>query len=172
MNRTIVGVGTVLLLFAFALLAFPIVATGAELFDVEQEAGLYLLPVGLVIILLGAMGHNPAATTVGGAFGNADENLMRSSTSRAAPVSRAAPRYNPKEPIACRYCRTNILYDLAICPRCGRARDCRNCGRPLGMVLDRATCPACARAEMFCNCPIIARPGRSGPTAARRVPGR
>ncbi|HTT15654.1 MAG TPA: hypothetical protein VMG81_07785 [Thermoplasmata archaeon] len=169
MNRTIVGMGLVILLFSFMLLAFPIVVTGAETFDFEQEAGIFVLPVGLLIILFGAMGHNPEATTVGGAFGNLDDAPRRPGGSGRAPPARAPLGYNPKEPVACRYCRTIIPYDIAICPRCARPRACRTCGRPLGLVLDRPTCPTCARAEVFCACPALPRPNR-GPPVGRRVP--
>ena len=166
MNRTIVGVGLVILLFAFALVAFPIVATGAEVFDFEQEAGLFVLPAGLAIILLGLVAHDPRATTVGGAFGNVEESARRPRAS--APAARAPVGYSPKEPVSCRYCRTYIPWDVAICPRCARPRACRTCGRPLGMVLDRATCPTCARAEVFCNCPMLARPSTTGPRRPTR----
>ncbi len=163
MNRTTVGVGVAVLLFSFALIAFPIAVTGAELFDVEQEVGLYLLPAGLVIILLGAIAHNPQATTVGGAFGNVEETPRRPGPG-AGQVARTALGYNPKEPVLCRYCRTYIPHDIANCPRCARARECQNCGRPLGRVLERPTCPMCARPEPFCNCPKLARrPEKSSP---------
>jgi hypothetical protein len=169
MNRTIVGIGLVLLLFGFALAAFPIVVTGHEAFDFEQEAGLYVAPVGLLVILLGAIGHDPAATTVPGAFGNVEETSRRMRTGGDARPRPVAP-INPKDPVACRYCRTIITWDLAICPRCARARECRYCGRPLGVVLDRPTCPTCARAEVFCSCPRVARPGGSaaGAVGSRR----
>jgi hypothetical protein len=170
MNRSVVGVGIVLILFGFGLLAFPIVVTGVERFDLEQEIGVYVVPVGLLIVLLGAMGHNPEATTVGGAFGNPDADVHRASHRPPAPPARAMPRYSPKEPVSCRYCRTNIPWDVAICPRCARARECRSCGRPLGVVLDRPTCPSCARAEVFCNCAPLVRPSTVPPLGARRIP--
>jgi hypothetical protein len=168
MNRTTVGIGLVVLLFTFALLAFPIVVTSHEVFDFEQEAGIFVLPVGLLIIMFGAMAHNPEATTVGGAFGNVDEAPRRPGPAPTGAAARPQVRFNPKEPVACRYCRTNIPWDIAICPRCARPRECRNCGRPLGVVLDRPTCPTCARSELFCNCPMIARAARTPSTGPRR----
>ncbi len=168
MNRSVAGVGIVLIVFGFMLLSYPIVFTGVERFDLEQELGVYVVPVGLLVVLLGAMGHNPEATTVGGAFGNPDADVMRGSARGAPPAPRSPVRYSPKEPVACKYCRTIIPWDVAICPRCARARECRTCGRPLGVVLDRPTCPTCARAEVFCNCPPLARPARTAAVGPRR----
>jgi hypothetical protein len=169
MNRSVAGVGIVLILFGFGLLSYPIIFTGVERFDLEQELGIYIVPIGLLVVLLGAMGHNPEATTVGGAFGNPDADVMRSAARPAPAVARPTLRYSPKEPVACRFCRTNIPWDVAICPRCARPRECRSCGRPLGVVLDRPTCPTCARAEVFCNCPALARPVRPPTASTRRV---
>jgi len=172
MNRSIAYIGVGIILFGCALVASPIVLTGSEQFDLEQELGVFFAPFGLVVVLLGAVAHNPEATTVGGAFGSSEANVLRASAARGAEVARPIVRYNPKEPVSCKYCRTNITYDLVQCPRCTRARDCRGCGRPLGMVLDRPTCPTCARAEPFCSCPNLPRPSArtaTGPRGARRV---
>jgi len=160
MNRSIVYIGVVLICIGFALAAFPVATTGSESLDIEDEVGFLLAPLGLVVIMLGAMAQDPSRTTVGGAFGNPDVAFER--TVRVPPVDQRARRiFNPHEPVDCRFCRTVITADLAQCPRCGRARDCRNCGRPLGFVLNRVTCPACARAEALCNCPSLARPAPS-----------
>jgi len=157
MNRSIAYCGVALIAFGFALVAYPIVVTGAEQLDLEQESGFLLAPLGLVVVMLGALALDPARTTVGGAFGNPDAALER--TSRTSPLeSRERRLFNPHEPVNCRYCRTVITSDLAQCPRCARARDCRNCGRPLGLVNDRVTCPTCARVEGLCNCPQLVRP--------------
>ena len=155
MNRSIAYVGVGVILAGFALVAFPIVWTGHEVFDIEQLAGFLVAPVGLVVVLIGAVSHDPNRTTVGGTFGNPDEAVRPTGTRPAAPTRDLS--YNPKEPVDCRFCRSVITYDLVNCPRCARARDCRSCGRPLGLVLERPTCPTCARAEVFCNCPILAR---------------
>jgi hypothetical protein len=165
MNRSIVYVGISVIVLGLGFVAFPIVLTGHEVFDFEQEWGLFLAPVGLVVVLLGAVAHDPERTTVGGAFGNPDETPRR--TGPAGPPPRPRISYSPLEPVNCRFCRTIITYDLANCPRCARARDCRSCGRPLGMVLDRATCPTCARPEVFCSCAVLPRP-RTVPAAVRR----
>ena len=165
MNRSIAYVGIGVILAGFALDAFPIVITGHETFDLEQEAGFLVAPVGLVVVLIAAVSPNPERTTVGGTFGNPDEAPLSPRVRPSVPVRDLS--YNPKEPVDCRYCRCVITYDLANCPRCARARDCRRCGRPLGMVLDRATCPTCAHAEAFCNCARLARPAPA--TSAGRV---
>jgi len=157
MNRSIAYCGVAVILFGFAMVAFPIVVTGAEQLDLEQEVGFLLAPVGLVVVMLGALALDPSRTTVGGAFGNPERALERPSAG-ASLDSRERRLFNPHEPVNCRFCGSVITPDLAQCPRCARARDCRNCGRPLGLVMNRATCPTCARVEGFCNCPRLARP--------------
>ncbi|MGP8077086.1 MAG: hypothetical protein ACLQD8_01230 [Thermoplasmata archaeon] len=157
MNRSVVYLGVGVILTGIALVSFPIAVTGAEVFDIEQEAGLLVAPVGLVVVMLGASFYDPTRTTVGGAFGNPEELRPRSAGPHPAP--RAPPlAYHPHDSATCRYCRTYIDYDLANCPRCARSRECRTCGRPLGRVLDRATCPLCARPEALCNCPRLSSP--------------
>jgi hypothetical protein len=153
MNRSLAYIGIGVILAGFALASFPIVVYGAETFDVEQESGTLIAPVGLVVVLLAAVAPDPRRTTVVGAFGNPDETVGRERPSPAPPT--APRRYDPKAAVACRHCRTYIPAELAQCPRCARARDCRSCGRPLGLVLDRATCPRCARPEASCGCSIL-----------------
>lgn len=160
MNRSIALIGTVLIVLGFALVAYPIAFTGREQLDLEQEVGFLLAPVGLVVVMLGALAQNPELTTVGGAFGNPEADLGRSG--RGSPAdSRATRRYHPHEAVNCRYCGTVIAADLAQCPRCARPRECRNCGRPLGIQNDVVTCPGCGRAEPLCNCPRLVRPASS-----------
>lgn len=169
MNRPIVYMGVVTILFGFALASFPIVMTGHEVFDIEQEAGVLVAPVGLVVVMLAFTLHDPRETTVAGRFGNPEEARRR----RSEPVRPSVPSlgYNPREPAICRFCRTNIAFDQANCPRCARPRDCRTCGRPLGYILGRATCPRCARAEELCNCPVLVRPPAPPPLAIRARKG-
>lgn len=168
MNRSIILVGVGILLVGFALMSFPIAVTGHEQFDLEQEAGLYFLPPAMAVLLIGSISDDPRVTTIGGAFGNPDAEPRPSGRVVATPF-RTGLTYHPKEPVACRYCSTIIASDLSQCPRCARARDCRSCGRPLGVVLERVTCPECARPEAFCNCPRLPpRPGTSG-ALGRRV---
>lgn len=157
MNRSITRLGIAILVVGFMLIASPIVLTGAEVFDLEQEAGLLIAPIGLLVVLIGAVQPNPERTTVGGTFGNPEEvHRLRAGPSRS-PAGPPPVRWNPNESVFCRYCRTVIAPDLSRCPRCARARECRACGRPLGTVLDRATCPFCGRPEAFCNCPRMVR---------------
>lgn len=158
MNRSIALLGVGIIVFGLALVASPIALTGAEQFTIEQEGGIFVTPVGLLVVLIGGVQPNPATTTVGGTFGNPDVAPARSSTARPPETTRGSLGFNPREPVNCRHCRTVIAFDLAFCPRCARARECRGCGRPLGMVADRTDCPGCHRVEAFCNCPHLARP--------------
>jgi hypothetical protein len=160
-NRAVVYLGLAVALAGVGLIAFPIVVSGSEQFDVEQEAGLLVGPIGLVVIGLGGVAPDPNRTTVGGFFGSSEAEPARPSRP-SGPERRAGLGWSPFEPVNCRYCRTIITHDLARCPRCSRARDCRSCGRPLGLVLERSTCPRCARAEAFCNCPRFERPAPAG----------
>jgi hypothetical protein len=155
MNRDIVGVAGVLIVFALALVSFPLWALGTEQFDIEQELGILFVPFSLVILLVGLMALDPRTTTVGGAFGNAEFDPTRRKPTSGVQRTRLA--YDPLSEVHCPYCRTIITADLTQCPRCGRARPCRSCGRPLGTVLERPTCPSCARAEALCNCPPLPR---------------
>lgn len=171
MNRSITRFGIAIILVGFMLVASPIVLTGAEVFDLEQEAGFLIAPVGLLVVLIGAVQTNPERTTVGGTFGNPEEvHRLRSLPTRPPTISPAV-RWKPNEPVFCRFCRTVIASDLAQCPRCARARECRACGRPLGFVLERPTCPYCGRPEAFCNCPrIVHTPGATlAPVRVRRA---
>ncbi|MGD0587452.1 MAG: hypothetical protein ABSA63_01480 [Thermoplasmata archaeon] len=160
MNRSIAFIGLFLVALGFGLVAYPIAFTGHEQLDLEQELGFLVAPLGLVVVMLGALAHDPELTTVGGAFGNPEVALGR--PARTSTVdSRAARLYNPHEPVNCRFCGTVISADLAMCPRCARPRDCRTCLRPLGFVKDVVTCPGCARTEGLCHCPRLARPNPS-----------
>jgi hypothetical protein len=157
MNRSIALCGVALVVFGIALVAYPIAVTHAEQLDIEQEAGFLLAPLGLVIVMLGALALDPSRTTVGGAFGNPESDRARIGKPPALEP-RALRVFNPHEPVNCRYCRTMITPDLAQCPRCARPRECRSCGRPLEVVNDRVTCPGCTRPEGLCNCALLARP--------------
>jgi hypothetical protein len=154
MNRSILLIGVGLLLFAFALMSFPIATTGHEQFDLEQEGGIYLIAPALAIVLIGSISDDPRRTTIGGTFGNPEADVRRPTVDPAARERRGLG-YNPREPVRCRYCSSIVPSELAQCPRCARSRDCRTCHRPLGIVLDRPTCPLCARPEPLCNCPQI-----------------
>jgi hypothetical protein len=160
MNRSIMYVGVAILLCGFALLAFPIATTGQEQFDLEQEAGLFFFPPALAVLLVGSISDDPRVTTVGGAFGNPDAEAPRAGTGRPSGERSRRLTYHPHEPVRCRHCSAIIPADLARCPRCARARECRSCGRPLEVVAETVTCPGCSRPEAFCNCPHL--PPRTG----------
>jgi hypothetical protein len=165
MNRQMVGVAGVLIFLALGMISFPLWALGSEQFDLEQELGILFLPVTLGVLLVGLTAIDPSSTTVGGAFGNEDFVAARPRTAPAPSKTRLS--YDPRSEVNCRYCRSIVTADLSQCPRCGRARPCRSCERPLGMVLSRPTCPACARAEALCNCPSLPRRA-AGPAASTR----
>jgi hypothetical protein len=162
MHRTIAYIATALLLGAIALVSFPIWAYGAEQFDPEQELGILLVPFALVAFLVAATTPDPRQTTVGGAFGNPEYDRRPPSTG-ARVDARPRPVSNFRDAVQCAHCGTLISPDLAQCLRCARARPCRTCSRPLGLVLERPTCPPCARAEPLCNCPVLPRPASPVP---------
>ena len=173
MNRSIALVGVGIIVAGCGLVASPIILTGSEVFTMWQELGIFIAPIGLLVIMIGAVQADPERTTVGGTFGNRDVRPSRAGGVRSTPPPRASARgFNPYEPVDCRYCRSVITFDLAFCPRCARPRDCRGCGQPLGMAADRTDCPGCHRAEAFCNCPHLAKPRAgavTGVSRARRV---
>jgi hypothetical protein len=164
MHRSIAYIAVAVLLAAVALAAFPIWSQGSEQFDAEQELGILLVPFGLVTLLIAGTTPDPTRTTIGGAFGNPEyDRRPRWRRARESPRPRVPPNY--REAVQCLHCGTLIAPELAQCLRCARARACRTCGRPLGLVLERPTCPACARPEPFCNCPVLPRHGRGTGTA-------
>ncbi len=169
MHRSIAYLGAALLLVVFALITYPLWAHGIERFDVEQELGILFLPAGLLVLLAAGVAADPRGTTVGGAFGNPE---FAPAAPRRAAADIAPIRYHPREPVTCAQCGTVVAAEAARCPRCGRARPCRRCGRPLGWVLERPTCPRCGKAEAFCDCPVLPRPAsptvQVGPRGGRR----
>lgn len=156
MHRPIAALGLTLVVVGFGLVAFPVIVFGREQLDPEQIVGFLVVPLGTLVVMVAAASGDPRRTTIAGTFGNPEE-ARPSPPTGAAPGTR--PRLkNPFEAVHCEHCRTIIASDLAACPRCARARECRSCGRPLGLVLDRPTCPSCARAEAFCSCATLPRP--------------
>ncbi len=158
MNRAITFLGLAILLVGIGLIASPITLTGVETVTPYLELGIFVLPVGLAVILWGASSPDPRLTTVAGVFGNPEENVMR-----RAEVGSSRPydvRYmpGPRESINCRACYTLIPWNLAECPRCGRRRECRTCGKPLFFLSGAVRCLPCVRVEAYCNCPRISRP--------------
>lgn len=163
MNRSIAAIGIGVILLGIGLVAFPIAVTGQERLDLEQMAGFLIAPVGLFVVLIAAISVDPSRTTISGAFGNPDESVRPTVPATAAP----RPRGGMTPTVYCRFCRAVVPTELSRCPRCARARDCRPCGRPLGLVLDRPTCPSCARAEPLCNCAFLSRPAPAAVRGAR-----
>jgi hypothetical protein len=166
MNRRVTLVGLLLLLIAIVLVLSPFALTGTESFNLEFQLGVLSLPIGLTTMLWGAASANPDVTTVGGAFGNPDENVMARMASRSIPEPRVRYASGPRESVNCRHCYTAIPWNLAECPRCGRRRDCRGCGRPLFYLSGAVRCGPCVRDEVYCNCPKTRRGTTTG------VPGR
>jgi hypothetical protein len=155
MNRSILLVGIGIFLAGCALIASPIALTGQEEFTLAQEAGLFFLAPAFAVMLVGSISDDPRITTVGGTFGNRDADAARAAETRSNVSRSGGLTYHPHESVRCRTCSAIIAADLAQCPRCARARECRTCARPLGVVLERPTCPACARPEALCNCPHL-----------------
>lgn len=157
MNRRSTLLGIFVLLVAIALIVSPIVLTGSERITALLEIGVLALPFALVITLLGLASPNPEVTTVGGAFGNPDENVLARQLRRAPTQAAARYAVGPREPVNCRHCYTLIPWDQAECPRCRRRRQCRGCGRPLFYLSGGVRCAPCVRDEVYCSCPKLAK---------------
>ena len=170
MNRRITFLGLFILLIAIALIVSPIAIYGSLQIDIEFEIGVMGLPVGLSVILGGASSPDPGVTTVGGVFGNPDENFLRRLEKSAPFDPRLRFQPSPKEPANCRQCYTLITWDAAECPRCGRRRECRGCGRPLFYLSGAVRCAPCVRDEVYCNCVKMKRttPAATGPRVRSR----
>ncbi len=161
MNRSITYLGLAVLLGAMGLVASPVLLSGVERLTVAVEVGILTLPVGLSVILWGAASPNPESTTVGGLFGNPDENVLRRLLKPPPPTWNARYNPGPRESAECRHCRTAIPWDMAQCPRCGRRRECRACNKPLFFLSGAIRCAPCVRDEVYCNCPKVKRAATS-----------
>jgi hypothetical protein len=129
----------------------------------------FLIAVGFVVLLFAVTRPDPETTTVGGLFGSREENLLqRQRAGEAAPPDR---RYRPapRESVNCVACYTVIPSQVLSCPRCGRARRCESCGRPLYELAGAVRCAPCVKDELYCSCPPL--PRRAGGLAARRALG-
>jgi hypothetical protein len=168
MNQQITVLGLVVLLIAIGFIVYPLVLTGSEQLDSEVEAGIFVLPVGLTVILWGAASPDPSVTTVGGVFGNPDEDLVRQWAERKVAPRQTRFMPSPRETLNCAQCYTAIPPDVLECPRCGRERDCRECGGRLSLEQGATRCGGCGREEMYCSCPRV-KPARTSGRFTRGV---
>lgn len=159
MNRSIVFVGLAFIVLSIGLFAYPELLTGAEAVDLEVQAGILVLPLGIAVVVLGAAAPDPRVTTVGGVFGNADENELRRRLGKTPPTGGARDQPSPLESVNCRKCYTLIPSQLADCPRCGTRRECRGCNKPLYFLAGAVRCAPCLKDEVYCSCPRIRRAG-------------
>ena len=167
MNRTTVFLGAFLLAVAIALFAYPEFETGVETVDLEVQLAIFVFPAAIATVVWGAIAPDPRITTVGGMFGNADENELRRRLSRTPPNSPVRYRPSPLETVNCRKCYTVVPARLVDCPRCGTRRECRGCHKPLFFLSGAVRCAPCLKDEVYCSCPVQRRP-----VAGRRSGGR
>jgi hypothetical protein len=172
MNRSLALVGVVLVVVSILLISIPFLVTSAfQVNDVLYATGLVFL-VGLVILYQAATAPDPTVTTVGGLLGNpiVDESRKAEEAVTNVPLSHVRYAPGPKEPVNCRFCYTVIPWNILNCPRCGRARQCRNCGKPLFFLAGGVRCGPCVRDEAQCNCPRV-RPTSTRAPGVRRIGG-
>jgi hypothetical protein len=168
MNRSIVLLGVPVLLWgAMIVAAGELVASNGGWQSNALAAGTLLLSAGVGIALWGLASPNPYLTTVRGLFGNPDENELERRLQVPGPSTVARYLPSPRESVNCRYCYTAIPAQALVCPRCGRRRECRECGKRLFFLSGAVRCAPCIRDEVYCNCPR-ARRTRVG----RVAPGR
>ena len=164
MNRSIVFLGLFMLIVAIGLFAYPELISGVESVDLEVQLAIFVLPVGIATIIWGSAAPDPRVTTVGGLFGNADENELRRRLARAPTSGPARFRPSPLESVNCRQCYTAMPARVLDCPRCGARRECRGCRKPLFYLAGAVRCAPCLKDEVYCSCPMIRRgePSRRG----------
>jgi LSD1 subclass zinc finger protein len=169
MNRAIVFLGLFLFIVSIGLFAFPELLNGVESVDIEVQGGIFVLPLSIAVLIWGAAAPDPRVTTVGGVFGNADENEMRRRLGRSPPVGEARFRPSPLESVNCRKCYTLIPARLLDCPRCATRRECRGCNKPLFFLAGAVRCAPCLKDEVYCSCPKLRRRPASRVSGGRRV---
>lgn len=150
--------GLFLIGLGFLLMAWPIVLSGAFSVGPGLFIALVMVPVGIGVVFYAALSPDPERSTIGGWFGNPEENWLRR-RERARPLhdpSRYRP--SPRESVNCRGCYTAIPAQQADCPRCGRRRACRNCGKPLFYLGGAVRCGPCVKDEVYCDCPNLKSP--------------
>ena len=146
-----------MLLAGLGAIAFDLVAHSALASESLLPLGAGLVPVGLIVLFLGATRPDPALTTVRGTFGNAEENLLAERL-RSASRGRVDPRYlpSPRESVHCLRCYTLIPAQTVMCPRCTERRRCQQCAKPLFFLAGAVRCGPCAKDEVYCDCPRVA----------------
>jgi hypothetical protein len=172
MNRSLALVGVVLVIVSILLISIPFLVTSAfKVNDAVYATGLVFL-VGLVILYQAATSPDPTLTTVGGLLGNPIVDEARKAEEAITNVPASPVRYalGPREPVNCRFCYTVIPWNILNCPRCGRPRQCRNCGKQLFELAGGIRCAPCVRDETQCNCPRV-RPSGARPAGVRRIGG-
>jgi hypothetical protein len=172
MNRSLALVGVVLVIVSILLISIPFLVTSSfKVTYIVYVTGLLFL-IGLVILYQGATAPDPSVTTVGGLLGNpiVDESRRAEEAVTNVPLSPVRYAIGPKEPVNCRQCYTAIPWNVVNCPRCGRARQCRNCNKPLFFLAGGVRCAPCVRDESQCNCPRVRASG-ARPTGVRRLGG-
>ncbi|MGA7923125.1 MAG: hypothetical protein WCA77_04040 [Thermoplasmata archaeon] len=169
MNRSVVYLGVLALVLALGLFAYPVAVSGSFQLVWETDLAIIALPASLMTILWGATLPDPSLTTVGGVFGSPEENELRRQEAEARAAMTARYRSSPHEPTHCRKCYTMVTYDLALCPRCGTARLCRSCAKPLFYLSGAVRCGPCVQDENYCTCPPLARPAHEGLVVRRRT---
>jgi hypothetical protein len=152
-NRSITLLGVFVLLLAIGSLVWPLITQGVLVLDPIADTGIVVFPAALMIILWGVSRPDPAITTVGGVFGNPEENVLRKQVVPPSYGHAARHRPGPRESVNCRRCYTAVPADLLDCPRCGTRRLCRECGKPLDLLSGGVRCVPCVKDEIFCDCP-------------------
>lgn len=164
MNRSLTLLGAGLVVAAIAAFAYPVAVSGTETLNVPVEVGIVVLPAGLMVVLFGAASPDPRLTTIGGTFGNPEEDAVERAMRRRPKPTRVRYKLNPFESVNCAHCYTIIPPNVLECPRCGRERACRACRGTLQQESLWLRCQQCRRDEIYCSCAVTggARGGRPG----------
>ncbi|HUI38409.1 MAG TPA: hypothetical protein VLY85_02140 [Thermoplasmata archaeon] len=157
MNRTIGYVGVAMIVEALGLWALPVALSGHEELGPALIAGVFILGAGFAVILWAAASPNPALSTVGGVFGNWDEDHVSRLLGHRNPTGPARYRPGPLETTNCEWCYTAIPARQLLCPRCAKPRRCRRCHKPLYYLAGAVRCAPCVKDEVFCDCPRSVR---------------
>lgn len=155
MNRTTVLLGGLVVVAGLGACAYPVAATGQESLGLPLEAGLLTLGAGLGVVLIGGVSPDPRISTVGGFFGNRDEDRVQRWLREHTHSRAALYKASPFESVHCEYCNTLMPAKSLNCPRCARNRRCRTCRKPLFFLAGAVRCGPCVKDEFFCGCPRV-----------------